>query len=59
MKTFISPRTKVQNLYLTGQNINIHGVLGSTISGLLTCITLLGSEDIVEKIKNAQGQENI
>lgn len=58
LKTFISPRTKVQNLYLTGQNINIHGVLGSTISGLLTCITLLGNEDIVEKIKNAEAEEN-
>lgn len=53
LKTFISPRTKVPNLYLTGQNINLHGVLGSTISGLLTCITILGNENIVEKIKNA------
>lgn len=53
LKTFISPRTKIPNLYLTGQNINIHGVLGSTISGLLTCVTLLGNEDIVENIKNA------
>ena len=58
LKTFISPRTKVQNLYLTGQNINIHGVLGSTISSLLTCITLLESEEIVEKIKNAQTEKN-
>ncbi|OJY95837.1 MAG: all-trans-retinol 13,14-reductase [Sphingobacteriales bacterium 40-81] len=53
LKTFISPRTKVQNLYLTGQNINIHGVLGSTISALLTSITILGNEAIVEKIRNA------
>jgi all-trans-retinol 13,14-reductase len=53
LKTFISPKTKVQNLYLTGQNINIHGVLGSTISALLTSITILGNEAIVEKIKNA------
>lgn len=53
LKTFISPRTKVQNLYLTGQNINIHGVLGSTISALLTCVTILGNESVVEKIRNA------
>ncbi|MFT3945554.1 MAG: hypothetical protein QM763_01160 [Agriterribacter sp.] len=53
LKTFISPRTKVPNLYLTGQNINIHGVLGSTISALLTGITILGSEAVVEKIRNA------
>ncbi len=53
LKTFISPRTKVENLYLTGQNINLHGVLGCTISALLTCITILGTDDIVEKIRNA------
>lgn len=53
LKTFISPRTKIPNLFLTGQNINLHGVLGCTISGLLTCITILGNEEIVEKIKNA------
>ena len=53
LRTFISPRTKVQNLYLTGQNINIHGVLGSTISALLTSITILGNESVVEKIRNA------
>ncbi|HRQ50005.1 MAG TPA: NAD(P)/FAD-dependent oxidoreductase [Agriterribacter sp.] len=53
LKTFISPRTKVKNLYLTGQNINIHGVLGSSISALLTCVSLLGNESVVEKIRNA------
>jgi all-trans-retinol 13,14-reductase len=53
LKTFISPRTKVKNLFLTGQHINIHGVLGSTISGLLTCATMLNSEDFIEKIKHA------
>lgn len=53
LKTFISPRTKVRNLFLTGQHINIHGVLGSSISALLTCVSLLGNEKIVEKIRNA------
>ncbi len=53
LKTFISPKTKVPNLYLTGQNINLHGVLGCTISALLTSITILGNEDVIEKIKNA------
>lgn len=52
-KTFISPRTKIPNLYLTGQNLNLHGVLGATMSGLVTCIALLGKEDIIDKIRNA------
>ena len=40
LKTFISPRTKIPNLYLTGQNLNLHGILGATMSGLgnLHCI---------------------
>mgnify|MGYP002381471354 CR=1 FL=1 len=53
LKTFISPRTKIPNLYLTGQNLNLHGVLGTTMSGLVTCVALLGSEDIIDKIRNA------
>jgi all-trans-retinol 13,14-reductase len=53
LKTFISARTKLQNLFLTGQNLNVHGVLGTAICGLLTCILLLGNDKIVEKIRNA------
>jgi all-trans-retinol 13,14-reductase len=53
LKTFISSRTKLPNLFLTGQNLNIHGVLGTAIGGLLTCILLLDDESIVEKIRNA------
>lgn len=53
MKTFISPRTKVPNLLLTGQNLNLHGVLGVTVSAVLTCSQLVGMDYLVEKIKNA------
>jgi len=53
IKTIIAARTKLPNLYLTGQNLNLHGILGSTISSLVTCAALLGSEDFVNKIKEA------
>ncbi len=53
MKTFILPRTKIPNLFLTGQNINLHGVLGVTVSGVLTCSQLLGIDYLIEKIRNA------
>ena len=33
----IMPKTRVRNLFLTGQNINMHGVLGVSIAALLTC----------------------
>ena len=53
LKTFISARTKLPNLYFTGQNLNLHGILGAAMSGLVTCIDLMGSEEIIEKIRNA------
>jgi all-trans-retinol 13,14-reductase len=53
LKTFISPRTKLPNLYLTGQNLNLHGILGAAISGLVTSAALMGSEHLIEKIRNA------
>jgi len=53
LKTFISPRTKLPNLYLTGQNLNLHGILGASMSGIVTCCALLGNDNIVTKIRNA------
>lgn len=50
-RTFLSPRTKIGNLFFTGQNLNLHGILGVTFSALVTCAELLGWETVVEKIK--------
>lgn len=50
MKTFISPKTKIPNLFLTGQSINMHGMLGVTIGGVVTCSEILGKEYLVNKI---------
>lgn len=53
LKTFISPRTKLSNLYLTGQNLNLHGILGSAMSGVVTCCALLANNTLIDKIRNA------
>lgn len=53
LRTFISPRTKLPNLYFTGQNLNLHGILGAAMSGLVTCSALLKSDSLIEKIRNA------
>jgi len=53
LKTFISPRTKLPNLFFTGQNLNLHGVLGAAMSGIVTANALLGNDDIINKIRNA------
>ena len=54
LKSFISPRTKIHNLLLTGQNLNLHGVLGVTVSAVLTCSQILGMDYMLEKIHDAQ-----
>ncbi len=53
MKTMISAKTKVPNLLLTGQNLNLHGVLGVTESALVTCSAVLGMEYLLNKISEA------
>jgi len=53
VKTIIGAQTKIPNLYLTGQNLHLHGILGSAISALVTCSALLGRPDFIEKIKHA------
>lgn len=53
LKTLISTKTKIPNLFLTGQNIILHGVLGVTIGSITTCSELLGLEYLVNKIKKA------
>jgi all-trans-retinol 13,14-reductase len=53
LKTFISPKTKVPNLLLTGQNLNLHGVLGVTVSAVVTCSEILGQQYLIKKIKDA------
>ena len=49
-KTFIPPKTRVPNLFLTGQNLNVHGVLGVTISALMTCGELIDIEQLLVEI---------
>lgn len=53
LKTNIYPKTRIPNLLLSGQNINIHGVLGVTIGSIFTCTEMLGMEYLLEKINNA------
>jgi len=53
MKTLIPSKTKLENLYLTGQSINMHGVLGVTIGAVVTCSEIVGKEYLITKISQA------
>jgi all-trans-retinol 13,14-reductase len=53
MGNLISPKTRIPNLFLTGQYLNLHGILGTAISGLITAMAVTGKDDFIEKIRNA------
>jgi len=51
-ETQIATRTKIPNLLLTGQNVNLHGVLGVSITAIATCAELLGMDYLLRRINN-------
>ncbi|MGL6127163.1 phytoene desaturase family protein [Chryseobacterium artocarpi] len=52
LKTMVSPRTKIDNLFLTGQSVNMHGILGVTIGAFNTCAEIIGKETIDNHLRN-------
>jgi len=52
VKSFINTKTKVPNLFLTGQYLNLHGVLGVTVSAFLTCFEFIDREKLLNKVKS-------
>lgn len=50
MGSLFSPTTKVEGLYLTGQNIATHGALGVVMTAIATCGAILGNEYVARKI---------
>lgn len=63
MATMINPRTKIPNLLLTGQNVNLHGLLGVAVSAFATCFHLIDPKPVLEKCEalrlEALGDENV
>lgn len=49
-QTLVSQRTKIPNLFLTGQNINAHGFLGVSIGAIITCAEFLGVNTVINDI---------
>lgn len=53
LESFILPQTRIPNLFLTGQNINVHGILGVTISSVITCGGIVNIKHLMNKIRKA------
>ncbi|MGL5979681.1 MAG: phytoene desaturase family protein [Phocaeicola sp.] len=48
--TLFPTQTKLSNLHLTGQNVNVHGALGVTLTAANTCGVLLGESYLAKRI---------
>jgi all-trans-retinol 13,14-reductase len=51
MLSKLNVKTRVPNLYQTGQNMVFHGILGATIGALVTCFQFVESKELIEQIK--------
>lgn len=48
--TVFTPKTPVQNVLLTGQNLNLHGLLGVSMTSVITCAEILGLDTLSKQI---------
>lgn len=46
-------KTKIPNLFLAGQNVNSHGMMGVIVGTIVTCSELIGAENIYKEIELA------
>ncbi len=44
LRTVLSPRTPLDNLLFTGQSLNLHGLLGVSMTSIFTCREILGRD---------------
>jgi all-trans-retinol 13,14-reductase len=49
----LQPRTRIPNLCLTGQNLNLHGILGTTVSAFITASVFTGFRELIQKVRHA------
>lgn len=50
MESRVPVRTKIPNLFFTGQNLNIHGFCGVALTAIETCDMILGENHILNRI---------
>lgn len=49
-QTSLTTKTRIPNLYLTGQNVNLHGVLGVSMTAISSVADFTGMEYLLQKI---------
>jgi all-trans-retinol 13,14-reductase len=51
-KTMINAKTAIPNLHLTGQNITLHGILGVSLTAILTAGQIVDKNKLLTKIRS-------
>lgn len=46
--TIIVPQTQIPNLFLSGQNLNLHGILGVSMTSFFTCAKIVGMNNLLK-----------
>jgi all-trans-retinol 13,14-reductase len=57
-KTWLRPKTPIRNLYLTGTDAAVLGVMGALMGGVATASTLLGSAGFLEIMRAASSSRS-
>ena len=50
MFTVLTPKTPVPNVLLTGQNLNLHGILGTSMTAMFTCAEVIGMPKVISEL---------
>lgn len=50
MFTVLTPKTPVPNVLLTYQNLNLHGILGTSMTAMFTCAEIIGMPTVVNQL---------
>lgn len=51
-RSMIHTKTAIPNLYLTGQNITLHGILGVSLTAILTCGNIIDKQHLLQEIRS-------
>lgn len=51
INSYFPSKTKIPNLFFTGQNLSVHGVLGVAMSAVVTCGEFIGIETIFDELR--------
>lgn len=52
-ESILFPQTKVPNLFMAGQSLSLHGMLGTTMSAILTSGMFCNLNELIREINNA------